>query len=240
MKMSYRDRMIALVGVVVALVLIGIFVIVKPMATKISSNKATLASVKSEEDRINGIIEQLPTLADTINTEYNDSKSYAEGFAQSRVPYEVDQFIQEYFNTNQVEVLSLATEDSSAETIEFYSYTPNVVTYPLLEAADINGDIATATAEKLKTSTVFSNLEAQEVEMYSLTIGFNGKKDNILALLDAIKDIDENVLITQTTVDDFTFGANAESGSNTLKGYSTGSMTINFYVLEPLSEPVLG
>ena len=47
--MSYRDRMIALVGVVVALVLIGIFVIIKPMATKISSNKATLASVKSEE-----------------------------------------------------------------------------------------------------------------------------------------------------------------------------------------------
>ena len=76
MKMSYRDRMIALVGVVVALVLIGIFVIVKPMATKISSNKATLASVKSEEDRINGIIEQLPTLADTINTEYNDSKGF--------------------------------------------------------------------------------------------------------------------------------------------------------------------
>lgn len=240
MKMSYRDRMIALVGVVVALVLIGIFAIIKPTATKISSNKATLATAEAEKERIDGIIEQLPTLADTINTEYNESKAYAEGFAQKRVPYEVDQFIQEYFNANQVEISSLVTGDSSAETIEFYSYTHNVVTYPLLEAADINGDIAAATAEKLKASTVFSNLEAQEVEMYSATIGFNGKKDNILALLDAIKDIDENVLITQTTVDDFTFGANADSGSNTVKGYSTGSMIINFYVLEPLSEPVLG
>lgn len=238
MKMSYRDRMIALIVIVVALVLAGIFVIVKPTTTKISSNKATLQSVKSEEERINGILEQVPVLGQTIETEYNESKTYAEGFAESRVPYEVDQFIQEYFNTNQVEVLSLVTADSTAETIEFYSYAPNVVTYPLLEAADINGDIATATAEKLKTSTVFSSLEAQEVEVYSLAIGFNGKKDNILALLDAIKDIDENVIITSVSIDDFTFGA--EETENNLKGYSTGSMNINFYVLEPLSEPVLG
>ena len=131
MKMSYRDRMIALVGVVVALVLIGIFAIIKPTATKISSNKATLATAEAEKERIDGIIEQLPTLADTINTEYYESKAYAEGFAQKRVPYEVDQFIQEYFNANQVEISSLVTGDSSAETIEFYSYTPNVVTYPL-------------------------------------------------------------------------------------------------------------
>jgi len=238
MKMSYRDRMIALIVVVVALILAGIFVIVKPVTTKISTNKSTLQTVQAEEDRINGIIEQVPVLGETIESEYNESKTYAEGFAESRVTYEVDQFIQEYFNNNQVEILSLSTAESSSEVIDFYSYTPNVVTYPLLEAADINGDIAADTAEKLKTSTVFSTLEAQEVEMYSSTISFNGKKDDILALLDSIRDIDENVIITDVSIDDFTFGS--EATENNEKDYSTGSMSINFYVLEPLSEPVLG
>jgi hypothetical protein len=238
MKMSYRDRVILLVVIVVALVLCGIFLIVKPTTTKITQNKASLATAQAEVDRINGIIEQVPILGDTIESEYQESKTYAESFAEGRDTYEADQFIQEYLNNNNIEVTSFTVNQPGTETIDFYSYAPNVITYPLLEAADLNGDIAAATAEKLKTSTVFADLESQTVESYSVDIQFNGKKEDILALLDNVKDIDENVLVTNVSIADYTF--NADGNDSSEKGYSTGSMNVTFYVLEPLAEPVLG
>jgi hypothetical protein len=238
MKMSYRDRVILLVVIIIALVLCGIFLIVKPTTTKISTNKASLATAQAEVDRINGIIEQIPVLGETIESEYNESKSYAENFAEGRDPYEADQFIQEYLNSNSIEVSSFSVNEPTTEEISFYSYSPNVITYPLLEAADLNGDIAAETAEKLKTSTVFADLESQTVESYSVDIQFKGKKENILALLDSVKDIDENILINSVSIADYTFNADATDSSE--KGYSTGSMNVTFYVLEPLAEPVLG
>lgn len=238
MKMSYRDRMILLIVIVIALILVGIFLIVKPTTTKISENKATLSTVEAEQDRINGIIEQIPKLEEAIKSEYNESKTFAENFTDSRATYEADQFIQEYFNNNSVKIVNLTANESVAEPIEFYSYAPNVVTYPLLEAADLNGDIAIETAEKLKTSTVLTGLEAQEVEMYSLEIQFNGKKDNIFKLIDDLKSVDKNIIITDLSIDDYTFGENATEASE--KGFSNGTMIVKFYVLETISEPNLG
>lgn len=238
MKMSYRDRMILLIVIVIALILVGIFLIVKPTTTKITENKATLSTVEAEQDRINGIIEQIPKLEEAIKSEYNESKTFAENFTERRATYEAEQFIQEYFNNNSVKMVSLTANESVAEPIEFYSYAPNVVTYPLLEAADLNGDIAIETAEKLKTSTVLTGLEAQEVEMYSLEIQFNGKKDNILKLIDDLKSVDKNIIITDLSIDDYTFGENATETSE--KGFSNGTMIVKFYVLETISEPNLG
>lgn len=237
MKMSYRDRMIALIVIVVALILAGIFAIVKPVTTKISSNKSTLASVTAEKEDIENTISKIPSLGEAIQSEYEESKSYAEKFTDSRKGYEADQYIQEYFNSNSVEVLSMSVQEPTTQTISFYSYAPNIVTYPLLEAADINGTIAAETAEKLQTSTVLAGLETQDVEMYSVNVDFLSKKDDLLALVDSIKDLDENIIITDLSISDYTFGA--EATDNTLKGYSEGSMTINFYVLQPLDEPVL-
>lgn len=238
MKMSYRDRMILLIVIVIALILVGIFLIVKPTTTKIAENRVTLSTVEAEQDRINGIIEQIPKLEEAIKSEYNESKTFAENFTESRATYEAEQFIQEYFNNNSVKMVSLTANESVAEPIEFYSYAPNVVTYPLLEAADLNGDIAIETAEKLKTSTVLTGLEAQEVEMYSLEIQFNGKKDNILKLIDDLKSVDKNIIITDLSIDDYTFGENATETSE--KGFSNGTMIVKFYVLETISEPNLG
>lgn len=237
MKMSYRDRVICIVAIIFVVILAGIFLVVKPMVTKISTNKSTLATVQAEEERIRGLIEQIQPLENNIKTEYDNSKVYADNFAEGRESYQADQFLQEYFNSSNVEVLSMTTNEPTNEVIEFYSYAPNVITYPLLEAADINGELAIATADKLKTSTVLSSLETQEVELYSVDIEFNGQKDNVKSLLDSFKDIEENVIITDLEIEDYTFNPTGDESNK--RDFSKGSMIVNFYVLEPLAEPVL-
>lgn len=235
--LSYRDKIILLVIIVIAIFLVGIFVFIKPTSEKISSNKSELSTVQAEEERIRGIIDEIPTIESSIKSEYENAKALSNGFAQHRETYEAEELLQELFTQNQVEIQSVTAEPAAAEDVEFYYYTPNVVTYPLFEAADINGELAEATAEKLKASTVLSTVEVQQVEAYSLNINFKGQKTSINALLDAIKGQEENILVTNLTIDDYTFGAGQTDAS--MVNYTTGSMTIKFYVLEPLAEPVL-
>lgn len=233
--LSYRDKIILLVIIVIAIFLVGVFVFIKPTSEKISSNKMELETVKAEQERIENVIAEIPSIEENIKTEYNNAKELSNGFAQHRETYDAEISLQELFNTNAVNINSITAEPAAAEDIEFYYYTPNVVTYPLFEAADINGNLAEATSEKLKASTVFSNVEVQQVEAYSLTISFNGQKEGINNLLNGIKDLGENVLVTNLTIDDYTFGE-AQTDA-TLKGTSSGSMIVKFYVLEPLAEP---
>ncbi|MGN1411333.1 MAG: hypothetical protein ACI4WH_02330 [Oscillospiraceae bacterium] len=235
--LSYRDKIILLVIIAVAILLAGIFIFIRPTMDKISTNKSTLATSQAEEERIRGIIEEIPTIEANIKTEYEDAKSLSNGFAQHRETYDADSFIQNLFTENAVQINSINATPAEAENIEFYYYTPNVVTYPLFEAADINGDLAKETTEKLKASTLLSEVELQQVEAYSLSISFKGQKAGVTNLLNAIKDLQENVLVTNFNVDDYTFGETQTDA--TLKGYSTGTMTIKFYVLEPLAEPSL-
>jgi hypothetical protein len=235
--LSYRDKIILLVIIVIAIFLVGLFAFIRPTMEKISSNKAELSTVQAEEDRIRGLIDEIPNIESSIKSEYDNAKALSTGFAQHRETYEAENYLQELFTTNNVEIQSLTADPAETETIDFYYYTPNVVTYPLYEAADINGELAQATAEKLQASTVLSTVETQEVEAYSVNISFKGQKAGITALLDGIKALDENVLVTDFVVDDYTFGAGSTDASSV--NYSTGSMTIKFYVLEPLAEPVL-
>lgn len=235
--LSYRDKIILLVIIVIAIFLVGIFAFIRPTSDKIASNKSELATVQAEEKRIRGIIDEIPNIESNIKSEYESAKELSNGFAQRRETYDAEMFVQNLFTENQVEIQSLIAEPAAPEEIEFYYYTPNVVTYPLFEAADINGKLAEETAEKLKASTVLSTVEVQQVEVYSLNIEFKGQKAGITALLDGIKDLDENILITNLDIDDYTFGATQTEPS--MVNNTLGTMTIKFYVLEPLAEPVL-
>lgn len=234
-KVSYRDKVIILVVAILAIFLVAVLAFIKPKLAEISDDKANLATQQAEQQRIEDLIAKIPELESTIDGEYTDASTYSASFAQHRDNYQIDQFVQEYFVANSIAVTQLVVNPASSDVIEFYSYEPNVVTYPLFQAADINGDLEEALNDKIKTSTVFSQLETQEIETYSAEVTFSGKKDDIDKLLDAIEGVDENVIVSNVSIDDYTF--NSTSTDATVRGTSTGTMLIQFYVLEPLEKP---
>lgn len=245
MKLSYRDKVLALVFSVIVIIVLFIFLGIRPTVNKISENKSTLASKTAEADEMRDKIAQIPDIEAKIMAAYNEGADMADNFfviSESDIEtldtYKIDQFLQPLLDENNIKIntdVSLGTAE--ATTMEYYYYTPNVVTYPILEAADLNGTLADDIYKRIETSAVFSEKEVQEVQGMSVDYSIIAKKADLLNFLNAIQDINKSVLLTNIKIDDYTFNEyeNVPDEEKT----STCTFTISFYAMQKVSKPNL-
>lgn len=244
MKLSYRDKIIALVFSVVAIILVFVFALIRPTLNDISSNKAKRTEVQAEADEIRGKIEDIPNIETKIMDAYNEGCDMADNFfvisegdIETLDTYKIDQFLQPYFNENGITIQDSVTLNTSEPvTMEYYYYTPNVVTYPILEAADLNGTLADDIYSRIEKSAVFAEKEVQEVQGMSVDYTVNATREGLLTFLDQIQDINKSVLVTNLEIDDYTF---AEFDAENPYKTSVCKMTINFYSMQKVSKPDL-
>ena len=139
MKLSYRERMILLGFIVLAIILVGIFVFIKPANENIAASKAVLADQQSQLDEINNKIAQIPALDTKIKEAYSEASKTANNFSTQLTAYELDNFIRDKINENNMELTSgLQVSEPAVVSMDYYTYAPNIITYPIYEAADIN------------------------------------------------------------------------------------------------------
>lgn len=246
MKLSYRDKIIALVFSVVVIVLIFIFALIRPTINNISSDKSKLATSTAEADEIRAKIDEIPNIESKIQAAYKDGVDMADNFfiisdedIETLDTYKIDQYLQPFFDDNGLSIQdSVALNNSEAVTMEYYYYTPNVVTYPILEAADLNGTLADDIYKKIENSAVFSEKEVQEVQGMSVEYTVNATKEGLLNFLDQIEGIGKSVLVTNVEIDDYTFAELADDIPADQKT-SVCNITINFYAMQKVSEPNL-
>lgn len=244
MKLSYRDKIIALVFSILAIILVFVFVLIRPTINDISSNKSRRTQVTAEADEIRAKIDDIPNIETKINNAYKEGCDLADNFfvisdsdIETLDTYKIDQFLQPYFDDNEITIQDKVTLNTSEPvTMEYYYYTPNVVTYPILEAADLNGNLADDIYERLETSSVFSEKEVQEVQGMSVEYVVNATKDGLLSFLDQIQDLNKSVIVTNLKIDDYTF---AEFDNENPNKVSTCTLTINFYSMQKVSQPDL-
>lgn len=243
MKLSYRDKIIALIFAVVAIVLLFVFLAIRPTLNDISSNKSTLATKTAEADEIRAKIEDIPNLNSKIMDAYKEGADMADNFfiisegdIETLDTYKIDQFLQPILDENNISINGDATLNmSEAVEMEYYYYTPNVVTYPILEAADLNGTLAEDIYSRIETSAVFSEKEIQQVQGMSVEYAVLATKPDFLNFLDAIEDVGKSVIITEASVKDYTFGAFNNIPEE--EQVSECTFTINFYSMQKVSKP---
>ena len=132
----------------------------------------------------------------------------------------------------------------SSEQLTYYYYTPNVATYSLLEAADINGKYAEAVEEAMKADTVLTSEEkaTAEVQTISVEMTVKGQKEGLMTFLDEIKGDKNAVLVSTVNVDDYKFQLPEEEDGEqeTLpegEGWSTMSLVVKFYNAKAIDTP---
>lgn len=260
MKLSYRDKIIALVFSVVAIVLISIFALIRPTLNDISANKVLREQKTAEADEMRDKIAEIPNIESKIMAAYDDGVSMADNFfiisdgnIETLDTYKIDQFLQPILDKNSISVTGDAILNMSEPIVmEYYYYTPNVVTYPILEAADLNGELADDIYKKIEKSAVFSEKEVQEVQGMSVEYNITATKENLLNFLNDIQDIKKTVILSEITIDDYTFKEFAEVEDMLTNGLDSNitvleddertsecKFTINFYSMQKVSKPNL-
>lgn len=228
MKLSYRERIVLIVAIVIVIFGIGIFVFIKPKYQKMKKSKETLDTVEEQWKQKLVTFNRIPSIQDSINKNYQTGLDLSSGFTDEMTSVEMDEFLQGFLNTDdfiedKVAVKSAMTvSDEKQSAINFYYYAPNVVTYPLYEAADLDGSLAKAAEEKLHDVNLISGKKAQSISAGTESFTVKIKRENLMTFLDAVekyaKDNKDAMLITSVKLADCNFNEDLEDGTGAQQG----------------------
>ncbi len=250
MKLSYREKWGLLIVLVVAIIVIFVAAPIKMIKEDIKSHEAAQAKVQKEYDEVQSQIAEIEPLKTAIQKIYDDSKGYSDIFVEHQENFEADQYIAKVINMdayksvtrklNKMEVVGQYTvNNATADELEFYCEVPDVVTYPILEAADINGNLLKTEDEKLyekvMNAVCITELDAQEVEQHVVTVEYKFTKPALMNFLDEMSKINTGIRITDVTIDDPWFGLLEKEPEK--YGYSNGTITFCFYTMQKIAPP---
>ncbi len=262
MEMSYRDKVILIVLLIVIIIVAGIMALIKPKYESYTAAKAAYATTLEKWEGVEEKINAIEPLKNDITATYNDSMKDAAVFknnafvnvhdtlANEKTAYEIDKYLQPLIDEFSLNVTGMELDAVSAEAMTYYYYTPNVLTYSLLEAADINGTYAAKIADGLKASTVLSQRSIVEVMNEDVTLTVEGEKENVLNFLNKIAADENAVLVKSVSIADYQFLGGLEK--ETLgpdgqpivtidpNGVGTSEVTIviGFYNAKEMEKPV--
>jgi len=223
--MSYRDKMVILVISIIVILVAGFFALIKPTYSKLVEDTNTYETTKTEWDGIKQKLDAIPGLKDQITDTYKTAKSDADIFVNDafgdevndtfdtrKVNYIMDQFIQPAIDESNLKVSGFSFGSAGTVNMEYYYYQPNVVTYALLEAADINGNYAETLTDELLAQTTIEEKETAELLGQNIALSVEGTRENLMTFLDKIKEYDEAVLVESVNISDYKFNGGIEEG----------------------------
>lgn len=264
MEMSYRDKVILIVLLIVLIVVGGFFALIKPKYDDYKASEAVYQTTKTEWDGIEQKLNAIQPLKDTITKNYTDAKKTAQIFVNGvfetanktlgneKTSLEVDKYLTPMIDECNLEVKDMVIDAVSAAPMTYYYYVPDVLTYSLLEAADINGDYAAQVAEGMADSVVLATREVSEVMCQNITLTVEGQKESLMTFLGMIEEDPNAVLVNSVSISDYQFLGGLEQESvgpdGTIvitideNGIGTSEMTIaiGFYNAKEIDEPNLG
>jgi hypothetical protein len=248
MKLSYREKVGLLIVVVLAVIIVFVAWPIKTIKANIKNHKEEQIAVQAEYDETQRKIAEIPVIEGNINAVYESSKGLSDKFVEHMDNIEVIHYFENLLNKepykksgkNDLEVKGgLTVSDAGTGEIPFYYYKPDVITYPILQAADTNGNLLEtndkALYEKTQNALAMSELENQTVEVRTVTVPMKFKKDALLALEDELAKNETGIRISAVNIDDYTFNYITEIPED--KGYSTGTVTFEFYTMQRIEKP---
>ena len=207
MKLTYRDRIILLVVIVLAILAIGFFALIKPRINDIKDNDAKLSAVKTEWEGIEAEINKIPGLQDKIMEVYDDSIELCADFEPGMEQgFELDQYMQKYVDECNVIIDKMEASNVSEKTLDFYYLETELVKGSMFESADLNGGYQAGYEKENKTDLALSERTEESVPAQQYGIQVRGSKSEIWKFMQRIADIDKAVIIKEVDIVDYYFG----------------------------------
>jgi hypothetical protein len=205
-----------MIAIIVIILGLGIFLLIKPKWEKLNNNKVERDNLKTTWDSKLIEFDRIPIRQQSIQTRYEEGLEMSKKFTPEMSSVELDKFLQEKFLNNekfQEDEVALIDKVSisgkSTASLSYYYYTPNIVTYPLYENADLDGSLAEAAEEKLAESKLFASRSTQTVGGSSAVLVLETNREDAMALIDAVNDYaaknNDTMLIDSITMDDCNF-----------------------------------
>ncbi len=142
LKLSYRDKVIFIVVMVILVLVAGFFLFIKPKFEQVENAKAAFEAKQQEKIDIETKIGTLPDLIDSLKKTAEEIGEKQEIFLDEGHPYVNETYIRELFKELNVEVVNMNTEYTEAKDIIRYTVDPkNILTYDNKMNADLYNEL---------------------------------------------------------------------------------------------------
>lgn len=259
MKLTYRDRIILLIVLSIAILAVGFFAFIKPRINDIKESDARLTTVKSNWEAIEKEINKIPGLQKKINETYEESKNLSKNFVPMKdEAFQLDQYMQKYADECNVIIQAMEASDPQETSLDYYYMNVPFLKGSMFETADINGKYTAEYIEKNQNNLMLAERNVETVIGQQYGIVVRGSKEEIWNYLKKIADINEAVIITSVDIEDYYFGMNpndpreitwsepndkgVKTPTNSLtpdEGYSRCTIQIELYSVYEMDKPVV-
>ena len=222
MKLSYREKIILMIVVAVMTLAVGFFVAIKPKINTISQSKTLLTQKQSEKLAVDEKIKTAEAITKKLKDTYDEDKKLSEFFMPEVNTYEVDQFLSEKLEQNNIKVTGLDLTAMKETDLAFYAPEGKHPVYALQVAADLNGTLPSGYLDSANQTGV--NKTCEKAALSVAKISFVASFDDFKAFLDTIDSLDKSVIVSELDIKDATLPV------------VEGTITINLYSLSELPE----
>lgn len=156
MKLSKQERIGAVIITVIVIILVGIFVFIKPRFEAIGTARMAYENKQAELTTCQQKAATKNDLRESVYAAYEDGMHLADTFFNEMNTYQVDEEFRNFLAQCKANVVveSLGISDPTAQTLAPSYYTPGEVTYPLKTYATSNvepTEAQLAAAKRLET-----------------------------------------------------------------------------------------
>lgn len=142
MKLSYRDKVIFIVVLILIILVAGFFLFIQPKFTEIESAKFNLETKQQEKIDIENKVATLPTIIETIKAVADEIGEKQEIFLAEQDPYLNETYIREALKAERIEVKTMNTTYTTAGAIDRYTVAPkNILAYDNKMSADLYNEL---------------------------------------------------------------------------------------------------
>ncbi len=229
-KLSYRDRIIILVVLVIFILIAGFMLLIKPKHEKLKSAEASLKTAQAQWDELEMKISKIDTIKERVQKKYDESVELGNFFVDIKRAYTLERFIQEYIDKNGIYINTNASfTDPSVVPLEAYELYSTDLEYSIGDSANLIGD------ENKTSDTSNSSKETgtQSLPCGTITIDYYATRTGLLQFMQDIKESNKTIEIKSITIGNGSYSTENEA---ILKG----EMTIDVYYAEMISDIDIG
>lgn len=178
MKLTFRDKAFIMVLVVALIIGGGFSMFIRPKFDEIKRAKNDYETTQAELVKVKNRVEAEKNLLSDVNAAYKTAEETSEDFFQYMEPQKLDEYIKGILDDEGIFIDGMTISDLIVNPVNYYSYNPLQITYPLKTAADINGTN--------QSNTSVSVPQGESLASYSITFNWSADRDDICKFMDKI------------------------------------------------------
>lgn len=232
MKLTYRDKMLLTIILLVAVWALGIIFVIKPKIQQVSSKEAELVTVENQYKEVEKQLEEAKNVKKECNKALETAQKSAEGFFDIPTAYQAEIYLAKVLagdanGEGKVEINALSISGPTAATLKVYVPTVGgTLEVPVLDAADVISDDSEETAQAVLDAL---STTSESVGCYSYTVNFNAEHTDLMKFLTNIKATENgnSIIVTALNINEI---GETEDGKLSYEG----TMSLSLYFVKRL------